>query len=156
MKETGEWGEFFPDTLSDFAYNESIANEFFPLSKEEALAKGYRWREPDKKEYKPATVQVPDDSQTADPSICNELFACENCSRNYKIVEQELKFYKSQGVPIPKKCFFCRHRNRFNLRNKRTIYDRKCDKCGVDIKTTYSPESPWTVNCEKCYLESLQ
>ncbi|MBU0727717.1 hypothetical protein KKA95_03460 [Patescibacteria group bacterium] len=155
MKSTGEWGENFPEEYSDFAYNETIAQEYHPLSKEEALDKGYKWREPDKKEYLPATAQIPDDSQDADKSICKELFACEDCSRNYKIIEHELVFYKNQGLPIPKKCFYCRHKNRFDLRNERKFYDRNCDKCGQPIKTTYRPDSPWIVYCEKDYLESL-
>jgi len=155
MKSTGEWGENFPEEFSDFAYNESISQEYFPLTKEEALEKGFKWRDPDKKEYLPATSQIPDDSQTVDNSICNELLACENCKRNYKLVEQELKFYKEQGIAIPRNCFYCRHRNRFDMRNKRPFYDRKCDKCGCDIKTTYSPDEQWIVYCEKDYLESL-
>jgi len=156
MRKTGEWGEFFPVKYSLCAYNESIAQEYYPLTKEEVLKRGWEWCEPDKKEYQPATAQVPDDSQIIDDSVCNEIFACEDCGRNYKIIEQELKFYKSQGIPIPKKCFYCRYQNRFNIRNKRVLYDRKCDKCGIDIKTTYSPDSPWKVYCEKDYLESLE
>ncbi len=156
MKKNGEWGEFFPDKYSNFGYNETVAQEYHPLTKEQALAKGYHWLEKDKKEYQPATAQVPDDSSLAEQSICNELFACEDCGRNYKTIEQELKFYKEQGVPIPKKCFYCRHANRFNLRNKRILYDRKCDKCSIGIKTTYSSEQPEKVYCEPCYLESLE
>jgi hypothetical protein len=46
MQTTGEWGEFFPVTLSPFAYNETLANEYLPLTKIEALERGYRWKEP--------------------------------------------------------------------------------------------------------------
>jgi hypothetical protein len=155
MKKTGEWGEFFPEKYSDFAYNESVAQEHLPLTKEQALKKGCRWRDPDKKEYLPATAQVPEDGRNADESICGELFACEDCRRNYKIIGQELKFYKNQGLPVPKKCFYCRHKNRFDMRNPRKFYDRKCGKCGCDIKTTYPPDSPWIVYCENCYLGSI-
>jgi hypothetical protein len=155
MKKTGEWGEFFPIEMSDFAYNESIAHEYLPLTKEEVLAKKCKWREPDKKEYLPATAEIPDDSKDATDSLCNEVFACEDCGRNYKIVEQELRFYKSQKVTLPKKCFYCRHKKRFDLRNKRDLYDRTCDKCQAEILTTYATEQPDTVYCEKCYLESL-
>ncbi len=156
MKKTGEWGQFFPEKYSDFAYNETLAQEFMPLSKEEVIKRGYKWREKDEKEYLPATAQVPDDSKEADQSICNELFACEKCSRNYKIVEHELKFCKQQGVPITKKCFYCRHKNRFDMRNSRILVDRKCDKCEVEIKTTYLTDRPEKVYCEPCYVESLK
>jgi len=33
MKKTGEWGEFFPMKLSPFGYNETVAQEYFPLEK---------------------------------------------------------------------------------------------------------------------------
>ena len=155
MKETGEWGRFFPVEMSDFPYNLTIAQEYFPLTKAEVLAKGWKWRDRDESDYKPADTQIPDDSKVAEPSICKALFACVDCGRNYRILEQELRFYKEQGVAIPKKCFFCRHKARFNLRNKMIIYDRKCDKCGIDVKSTYEPGSPWIVYCEQDYQNSL-
>ena len=119
------------------------------------MKQGFKWRDPDRKEFLPATVEIPDDSKDAVNSLCNEVFACENCGRNYKITEQELKFYKGQKVTLPKKCFYCRHQNRFDMRNKHTLYDRTCDKCQAEILTTYATEQPETVYCEKCYLESL-
>lgn len=36
MQKTGERGEFFPAQISPFGYNETMAMEFFPLSKEQA------------------------------------------------------------------------------------------------------------------------
>jgi len=41
------------------------------------------------------------------------------------------------------------------LRNPRKLYDRKCDKCSIDIKTTYSPERPEIVYCEECYNKEI-
>src|SRR3989338_1002909 len=34
MKKNSEWGEFFPILLSPFAYNETMAHQFYPLSRE--------------------------------------------------------------------------------------------------------------------------
>lgn len=45
MAGRGEWGEFFPIRFSLFSYNETLAQDFSPLTKEEALKKGYRWRD---------------------------------------------------------------------------------------------------------------
>lgn len=44
-----KYGEFFPTELSPFAYNETIAQEYYSKTKEEILELGYRWREADKK-----------------------------------------------------------------------------------------------------------
>jgi hypothetical protein len=38
MISTGERGEFFPPKYAPFGYNESLANEYFPLRQTEALA----------------------------------------------------------------------------------------------------------------------
>ncbi|USN57480.1 MAG: hypothetical protein H6766_03435 [Candidatus Peribacteria bacterium] len=32
MKQTGEWGEFFHPSLSPFGYNETVANEYYPVT----------------------------------------------------------------------------------------------------------------------------
>ncbi len=37
MQTTGERGEYFPSSVSTFGYNETVANEYYPLDKEEAL-----------------------------------------------------------------------------------------------------------------------
>ncbi|MEI8092157.1 MAG: hypothetical protein WCG98_08430 [bacterium] len=37
MEADGERGEFFPTSLSPFGYNETVAMEYFPLTKEEAM-----------------------------------------------------------------------------------------------------------------------
>jgi len=39
MQADGERGEFLPERISPFGYNETVANEYFPLSKEEAIQK---------------------------------------------------------------------------------------------------------------------
>ena len=37
---TGSWGEFFPIEFAPYSYNETVAQEYFPLSKEEILRQG--------------------------------------------------------------------------------------------------------------------
>ena len=112
MKRTGEWGEFLPIQYSSFAYNDSVAFEYYPLTAEEALAKGLRWRDPDAKEYVKSSYAVPDDIKDAPDSIINETLSCAECGKNYKIIAQELKFYKDMKLPVPVKCWLCRHKNR--------------------------------------------
>jgi len=155
MKKTGEWGQFFPIFISPFPYNESVANEFFPLNKEEAISKKYKWRNPDPKNYQPQTFVIPDEIKEVPDSIVDEILACSDCGKNYKILQKELYFYKKMNLPIPHKCPDCRHKDRMNLRNPRKINDRVCDKCKTGIKTTYSPEKPEKVYCEACYLKEV-
>src|SRR3989344_304578 len=42
-----KYGEFFPPELSPFAYNETIAQEYFPLSAEAAAKAGFNWKQPE-------------------------------------------------------------------------------------------------------------
>jgi hypothetical protein len=155
MRSLGEWGEFFPISLSPFAYNETLAQEQYPLTKAQALARGFAWREKDKSEYKSATASVPASIKEVGESICNEILACKTCSRNYRIVTQELKLLKEMGLPIPTQCFLCRHECRRQLRNPRVIYDRACAKCAAPIQTTYAQERTERVYCETCYLKEV-
>jgi Zn ribbon nucleic-acid-binding protein len=160
MQKTGEWGEFFPASMSPFAYNESFIMDYAPLTREEALKRGFRWRDFDKKKI-PQTIQVPDDIKEVGASIANEVLACVECGTNFKIIPQELKFYQDKLIPIPDKCFICRHKARKESRNPRHLWDRKCNACGKDIRTSYAPERPTTplngglVYCEACYLKEV-
>ena len=157
MKETGEWGQFFPSKFAPFAYNESAAYDYIlpSLTKEEVLSKGLRWKDEDPKEYKLQSYKVPADIKDVPGSILNEILACTRCNKNFKVTQQELVFYKQNNIPIPVACFDCRHRTRLLRRGPRVLYDRKCDKCGMDIRTMYAPGRPETVYCEKCYLATV-
>ncbi|MEK6615628.1 MAG: hypothetical protein AABZ32_05890 [Bacteroidota bacterium] len=155
MKKTGEWGEFPPAAISFFGYNETVAQEYFPLTKEQILANGWKWREPDLKEYQPQSFVISDHIRDTKDDLSQKILACVECGKNYKIIAQELKFYHQMNLPVPRKCSLCRHFDRLRLRPPYKLWDRACGKCGVNMKTVYSPERPEKVLCEKCYLDVL-
>ncbi len=150
-----EWGEFFPVTLSPFAYNESTAQDYYPLTKEEVTKRGWEWREQDQKDYAPAAATIPDSIDAAADTVTEQVFGCGACKRNYKIIPQELAFYRLRGLPPPDRCFFCRHATRKESRNPRKLWDRGCAKCKKPIRTSYSPERPEQVFCQDCYLKEV-
>ncbi|MBU1683283.1 hypothetical protein KJ742_05035 [Patescibacteria group bacterium] len=154
MKRTGEWGEFFPMECSPFAYNETIANLHYPMTEEEVKKKGWRWQKDiEIISYKGPVYEIPDRIEDTQDDICKAILVCEVTGKNYKIIPQELNFYKQFNLPIPRRCPDQRHLDRMALRNPRNLWDRKCDKCSADIKTTYSPDRSEKVYCEQCYLE---
>ncbi len=155
MKDRGEYGEFFPISLSPYAYNETLANEYFPLSREEAKEKGLLWREKDIKEYAVKEYAFPESIQETSDTILQDILVCHSCEKNYKIMKLELDFYRKMNVPIPKNCHDCRHRVRLQQRNPRKIWERQCQKCSEKIKTSYSPERLEIIYCEKCYLDEV-
>lgn len=155
MTDSSDYGEFFPVDLSPYCYNETVAQEYFPLTKDQAVANGYRWRDQNEKKYQPATIKLSDHINETPDTIVSEILACENCGKNYRIILQELKFYRQQNLPIPRYCPMCRHANRMKLLNPQKLFDSNCSKCGTAIKTPYPKNSPNIVYCEKCYLEML-
>lgn len=159
MKQTWEWWEFFPASLSSFAYNETVAQEYFPLTKEECLNKGYKWKDEDDKIPNVTKIipaeRIPDDIKNIPDDILNWAIKCEISWRPYKIIPQELAFYREHNIPVPHLHPDERHKARMKLRNPRKLYDRKCMKCQKQIQTTYAPDRPETVYCEECYLKEV-
>jgi hypothetical protein len=155
LKQTGEWAEFFPPELSPFGYNETVADEYYPLGEEDVKAQGFKWQPKNQKEYLEQTCQVPAAIAEVPETIVNEILACECCGKNYKIVVQELGFYRKHGIPIPRKCADCRHLDRLKLKNLRKLWDRQCSNCACAVKTTFAPDRPEIVYCEKCYMGSV-
>ncbi|HEY4497228.1 MAG TPA: hypothetical protein VJC20_00495 [Candidatus Paceibacterota bacterium] len=149
------YGEMFPSEISPWAYNDSTAHDFFPLTKEEALAEGFRWRDPDQKEYGPATIEVPDHIKDVIDDILKGILKCGDCGRNYQIISMELEFYRKMNIPIPRQCPLCRDRARIKLLNPIKIYIRTCAKCGKQIETSYAPDRPEIVYCEACYQNEV-
>ncbi|PIZ73089.1 hypothetical protein COY07_02280 [Candidatus Peregrinibacteria bacterium CG_4_10_14_0_2_um_filter_43_11] len=155
MKSTGEWGEFFPQTLSPFAYNETVANNYYPLSREEVQKKGWNWKEEDPKEFQNQTYTIPDNIHDVKEAITEAILSCEVIGKNYRIIPQELAFYKKMNLPIPHRHFETRHMDRLKVQNPHMLYARKCAKCQSEIQTTYSPDRPEIIYCESCYLNEV-
>ena len=156
MMKTGEWGDYFPYEISPYSYNETIANEHFPLDRQQAGEIGMSWKKDDEKgKYQGAAVIVSSDIRNVTDDITRQILTCRQCGKNYKIIQQELNFYRKMKIPVPKNCFDCRYKNRLALENPHKLWDRTCMKCGAAIKTAYSPERPEVVYCESCYLKEV-
>lgn len=148
-----KYGEFLPYDLSPYDYNESHANQLWPLAKEEVLEKGWRWTDPKPSAHK-ITLEikdVPDSINDVDDSILKEIIGCGECKKAFRVTPPELALLKSWGFPIPRKCPDCRHMDRMKRINLPDLYDRNCDKCGVALQTSYSPDRPEPIYCTKCY-----
>ncbi len=169
-----KYGEFFPAELSTFCYNETQAQDYFPISKERAIEMGYRWRDKKVNEYS-ITIEskdLPNDLKDVDDSITKEIIGCENkekassyCRGAYKITIDELNLYRKIGVPLPHLCFFCRHEDRLKMRNPMELWHRSCmcnkenhehdGKCLNEFETSYAPERPEIIYCESCYNKEV-
>ncbi|MBI2047714.1 MAG: hypothetical protein HYT27_01105 [Parcubacteria group bacterium] len=76
---------------------------------------------------------------------------CQNCKGEFIIDASDFEFYEKFGASEPKYCPDCRFRIRCLFRNEKSLYSRKCDKCGVSIISMYNPKLPYVVYCVKCW-----
>lgn len=152
MQNTSEWGEFFPLSLSPFAYNETVAQEHYPLTKALAAQKNVAWKDiEDFNRYEGQRTVPPQDITQVQDNLTKEILTCSNCQKNYRIILQELQFYRRHNLPVPSQCFNCRHQTRVNARNGRTLYSRTCQHCSKAVLTTYAPTQGEIIYCETCY-----
>ncbi|MFA6190626.1 MAG: hypothetical protein WC711_03940 [Candidatus Staskawiczbacteria bacterium] len=154
LAKQGLYGLMIPSEFSPFGYNETLAYDNMPLTKEEAIAQGFRWEDDIQMTTGKETLQlgeISDHIKDVNSTITKEILKCISCERNYKIAEQELSLYKKMNIPIPRKCFFCRHQDRLRRRGPYKFWNRKCDHCGKEINTNYAPDRPEIVYCESCY-----
>ncbi len=160
------YGEFFPSELSPFCYNETIAQEYFPLTKAEALQEGYKWKDREKRAYniEVKSENITDDIKNVPEEIVGKVIECEHkgicneqCTEAFKIIASELKFYQRINLPLPRLCPNCRHYQRLKQRNPLKLWHRKCmnKNCENEFETSYSPESLEIIYCEKCYQQEV-
>ncbi len=151
----GAWGEFFPASLSPFGYNETVAQEYFPMKREEVLGnspleglgvevlgseipltpflKGeiFNWSDyeapfPKVEKVIPAS-KLPDHITKIPDDILNWVIECEVSGKPFRIIKQELEFYRKHNLPIPRRHPDVRHMDRMKLRNPRKLFERVCD-----------------------------
>jgi hypothetical protein len=160
-----KYGEFYPIELSTFGYNESFAPELNLYSKQDASDRGYQWEDNLQRTTGKETLlpdSIPESIKNVFDTILDDILICLECKRNYKIIPNELIFYKRMNIPIPRKCFMCRHESRVRDRNPLKLWHRECmckesthfheeGKCPNEFKTSFAPERPEIVYCEKCY-----
>jgi len=175
------YGEFFPVETCPLAYNETIAQEYFPLSRDEIEARGFAWRDTVDRNYVP-TMRVDDLPPGADipNSIVNDIIECphkgtchEQCTTAFRVTAADLRFHRAMNLPLPRLCPNCRHYERLRQRNPLKLWHRACqcvgagssngvycntvshqhgaEKCPNEFETSYAPDRPETVYCEKCY-----
>jgi hypothetical protein len=181
-----KYGEFFPAELSPHGYNETLAQEYFPLTKNEALKQGIKWVNPAERNYKFdfELNSLPDDIKDVKNDILGKVIACEHegkcdqlCTTAFKIVEDELNFYRKINLPLPRLCPNCRTFERLKQRTGIELYKRICQcegenskdgvhkntishfhgakHCSNEYETAYSPDRPEIVYCEKCYQQEF-
>ena len=176
---TWKYGDFFPYDLSPFGYNESCAHDYFPLSESNAEAHSYPWSRVEESSHKITWLSenIPDSIEEVDDSVVKEILECSSCKKAYRIVIDELSLLRKLGVPVPRKCPHCRHRDRILRLTHPQFSKRTCQctgetdasgsyknttqhshgsvSCTNEFETPYTEDSDEIVYCEECYQREI-
>ncbi|MEK7564245.1 MAG: hypothetical protein AAB510_01585 [Patescibacteria group bacterium] len=181
-----KYGEFFPSDMTPHGYNETLAQEYFPLTKSTALAQDIKWVEPPEREYTFdfKVGALTDDIKDVDDNIVGKVIECEHmgkcdhlCTTAFRIISDELTFYRKMNLPLPRICPNCRTFERLKQRTGIELYKRSCDcggensknakyknttthshlgePCPNEFDTSYSSDRREIVYCEKCYQQEV-
>lgn len=125
MKREGEYGELPDMQHSLFRYNDTVAQEYFPLDKHIAESQGLRWND-----------------------VADEMV-----NKPFNLTKAEQALYAQLALPEPMLHPEARHRVRMAMRNPRQLWERTCMKqdCTNSIQTTYNESRPERVYCEECF-----
>ena len=157
MQSTSEWGEYFPPKYSPFAYNETAAQDYYPESEDVIRQLGWQWHpETLPADERPRTPARPPRSiAEAGDEVTKQLFSCSVTGKPYRIVPQELSFYRKMNIAPPDKCPEQRRKERLASQNPHRIWNRPCAKCRENTLTSYAPFRKEVLYCERCYLQEI-
>ena len=161
-----QWWEFFDPQLSYFGYNETIAMDYYPLTKEQALKMWYK-----RSDYESPMPHVEKKVQGKDlpkqwckiikekkpdilEKIINYAVICEVSQRPFRITKQEIEFYIKHNLPLPTKHPDIRRQERFQRKGTSTLYLVHCDECGEEMLSIYDKWGWKKILCEKCFYKN--
>ncbi|MES3031638.1 MAG: hypothetical protein V4699_00135 [Patescibacteria group bacterium] len=158
MKRRGEYGNFFPYSMSKGPFNLSTSFFYFPeTKKEDILALGGYWEDINESHIEGMpTSELPDSIKDVPDTITTQALICPETGWRFNVTQNELSFYRENNIPLP--------RYHFDVRTKRSLkyltilksYPYKCTFCDNDIMAYYPPEWGYQkIACEECYKQNI-
>lgn len=159
------FGDFLPPSLSFFGYNETVAQEYFPLTKDQATQEHRAWKDPEEKHYAitKKSNELPISIHNVSDEILEQVIQCEHegkcsesCTTAFKIVPSELQFYRRLNLPLPRLCPSCRHYQRFRSRNPLKLWRRACQCAGASSENGIYKNTAAHVHAESHCAQSFE
>jgi hypothetical protein len=151
MRDTGEWGEFFPMEYSPIPYNRTMAQRFFPLTEAEARSRGVKWSKEERLESSAALHLAP---QTAgEVTDVSKIYRCEASGRPFRYTAQEIAFYQRFGLPLPRVSPQVRVERLWLRLGERSLEPRICASCNIQIQSALPHGHRGPVYCLDCYRQ---
>ncbi len=168
------YGEFFPPEFALTPYEETIAQEYFPLPPGEIKKFGFVPKTHTDNTFTATLEKIPDSIVEVKDEVTKELLPCDDngmcqhgCTKAFKVIPQELAFYREMGLPLPSRCHNCRHHERMGKRNPLQLHHRQCmceldhkhagtGCCTNEFETTFAPDRSEKVFCETCFQQATE
>jgi hypothetical protein len=153
MRAQGEYGKFFPASFTPFPYNISEAYDFMPIPKAEATRYGYAWEDSPPRGEIPAST-IPDHIKDIEDSILQTPLVCQATGKPFKIIKQELQYYRENNLPLPRVSPMERLRLKTAHLELRPLQTVTCAQCTAALQSVYDPKTR-SILCEECYQHSV-
>lgn len=156
MMKSGEWGEFFDPRISVLSYDSSEAVFYRPMKKDDPQAKNFQFYPIAPPEYTftkiiPAKL-LPDSIDDIPDDVLNWVVECEISKKYFRILKEELQFYRKHWLPLPRLHPEIRRSARAKHRSKSDFFLRKE---GWDtFLSVYPPEYPGKIISEKKFRKA--
>lgn len=158
-----EYGELFSLSLGLFPYQASKSQKYYPLDEKKAAQSGIPWYHepepqiPENIHLRDIEQEIPSDIKNIDDSILNDAVRCEITGRPFRIVSQELGFYRHMNLPIPTKHPWQRFMERADIEHPLDLFPFTCPQCGEKSFSVYNEnkQKQFKIFCEKCYLREI-
>ena len=102
-----------------------------------------------------AAKDLPDNIRDVSDDILGKAIICEVSGRPFKLIKQELDFYREHHIPLPRKHYETRFLERIAHLPKLSLFLRNCDKCKTECLSVYDYNYPGKVYCEDCYQKEI-
>lgn len=163
MLENGEYGEFFDLSLGLIPYQSTNGQYYFPLSEESAREQDIPWypepepNMPTGMEFISGNSRFLGDIRGVPDDIIQKAILSEKTNRPFRVLSQEMSFYRKMNVPFPAEHPWERILSRKKYQHRMELSDFTCPKCGEKSFSIYTPEEQekLKVFCEKCYLREV-
>jgi hypothetical protein len=146
------YGDYPPTELSYFPYIDTEAQELYPLNENEVKSNGFKKKIIVEDSAVVETIKaddLPDSIHDVTDEILKQVILSKSSSKKYKITEQELIFYRKYKIPLPRESFFERHTKRHVIASSFRLFNRRSDKSGESITSSYpenSRETVWSID----------
>ena len=159
MKQTGEYGQFFPASFSPVPYSESWSAVHFDLDDASQSQLGFRVASSEGRDQPAGSLpldQIPDTAAAAPADLPTKVFWDPVACKPLRITQADIDFCARVGVPLPNSFYASRLIENFRMlhysgKNRFTT----CARSGADVETNWPPGFDGRILSEEEYVKEI-